>query len=86
MVADRLSGNSCDANEFEKVKDVYNSSLEKSGYTKPITYKQPKPLQVPRQRKRSVIWFNPPYNGSVKSNIGRTFLNLLSKHFPPGHK
>ena len=86
MVADRLSGNSCDANEFEKVKDVYNSSLEKSGYTEPITYKKPKPSQVPRQRKRNVIWFNPPYNGSVKSNIGRTFLNLLSKHFPPGHK
>ena len=41
---------------------------------------------MPRQRKRNVIWFNPPYNGSVKSNIGRTFLNLLSKHFPPGHK
>ena len=29
--------------------------------------------------------FNPPFSRSVKSNIGRTFLRLLSKHFPRNH-
>ena len=87
MISERISSNSCDVSEFEKVKDVYNSSLEKSGYTELITYKQPQALNGNKQkRKRNVIWFNPPYNSSVKSNIGKTFLKILSKHFPAGHR
>ena len=38
-----------------------------------------------KNRKRKIIWFNPPYSKSVKSNIGRIFLRLLSKHFPRNH-
>ena len=30
------------------------------------------------------MWFNPPYNAEVSTNIGRKFLNLLEKHFPVG--
>ena len=33
-----------------------------------------------------IIWFNPPYNESVKTNIGKQFLKLVSKHFPRHHK
>ena len=33
-----------------------------------------------------IIWFNPPYSKSVKTNIGKIFLNLIKKHFPPHHK
>ena len=35
-----------------------------------------------KQRKRKIIWFNPPFSLSVKTNIGRTFLKLLKPHFP----
>ena len=38
-----------------------------------------------RKRKRNIIWFNPPYSKNVKTNIGKTFLQLLSKHFPKDH-
>ena len=38
------------------------------------------------KRKRNRIWFNPPYTKNVKTNIGKTFLQLLSKHFPKGHQ
>ena len=31
---------------------------------------------------RNIIWFNPPYNKCISSNIGSDFLNLISKHFP----
>ena len=39
-----------------------------------------------RKRKRNIIWFNPPYSKNVKTNIGKTFLQLLSKHFPKDHE
>ena len=39
-----------------------------------------------RNRKRNIIWYNPPFNSSVKTNIGKTFLKLVSKHFPQQHK
>ena len=32
------------------------------------------------------MWFNPPYSKNVKTNIGKIFLNLIKKHFPPHHK
>ena len=31
-------------------------------------------------------WFNPPFSKSIKTNINKTFLQLLSKHFPKNHK
>ena len=40
-------------------------------------------------RSRQIIWYNPPFNKAVKSNIGRKFLNLVKTHFPkdnPLHK
>ena len=33
-------------------------------------------------RKRKVIWFNPRYSMNVETNIGKTFLKLVKKHFP----
>ena len=30
------------------------------------------------------MWFNPPYNRNVKTNIGYNFLRLVDKHFPKG--
>ena len=45
---------------------------------------QPTP---PKHRGRKIIWFNrPPYNRNVKTNIGKSFLKLLKKHFSRDHK
>ena len=32
------------------------------------------------------MWYNPPYNCSLKTNFGKQFLKLIKKHFPLGHK
>ena len=32
--------------------------------------------------RRMIVWFNPPYNCDLATNIGKTFLWLLDKHFP----
>ena len=36
-----------------------------------------------KHRTRSIIWFNPPFSSNVKTNIGKVFLRILRKHFPP---
>ena len=42
---------------------------------------------VPRNksRKRNINWFNPPFSTNTRTNVGRTFLELVNKHFPVGH-
>ena len=37
------------------------------------------------KRKRNITYFNPPYSEHVKTNIGRNFLKLIDKNFPPSH-
>ena len=37
-------------------------------------------------RARNIIWFNPPFSENVETNIGKIFLKLIKKHFPPGSK
>ena len=37
-----------------------------------------------RKRRRTIIWFNPPYSANVKTNIGKRFFGILKKHFPEG--
>ena len=84
MISKRISEISCDKQEFEKAKDVYNEALEKSGYNQKLKYQN---QHVNRSsRKSKIIWFNPPYSKHVKTNIGKIFLKLISKHFPKQHK
>ena len=33
-------------------------------------------------RKRNIIWFNPPYSKNVRTNVAHKFLALIDKHFP----
>ena len=32
---------------------------------------------------RNIIWFNPPFSKTVRTNVAQTFLQLIDKHFPP---
>ena len=37
-------------------------------------------------KQEKIIWFNPPFNNSVKTNVGRKFLGLVKKNFPRNHR
>ena len=37
-------------------------------------------------RKIKIIWFNPLYSSNVSTNIGKSFLTFLDRHFPKSHK
>ena len=84
MIEQRVSKISCDKTEFEKAKKYYENALEKSGYKKKLSYVAP--VNKTKKRKRKIIWFNPPYSKNVRTNVGKVFLSLIKKHFPPHHK
>ena len=85
MIENRVSATSCDEHEFSKVKGEYDAALKSSGFKQSIHFTNNQQKKS-RPRKRKVIWFNPPYNASVLTNIGKSFLSLINKHFPPSHK
>ena len=35
---------------------------------------------------RNTIWYNPPFNKNVRTNIAHDFLQLIDKHFPPANR
>ena len=84
MIEKRISQLSCNEEEFRKVKNEYNNALSNSGYNYDINYTKTTPKK--KTRKRNIIWFNPPFNSQVKTNVGRKFLDLVIKHFPSHHK
>ena len=85
MVERRISSISCDENEFNKVKDVYQNALKESGFENDIQFKAPSPRRR-HTRTRKIIWFNPPYNAAVETDIGHRFISIVKKHFTRNHK
>ena len=73
---------------FYEAAAPYQEALRQSGYTFKLEFKPP-PQQPPsqkRKRRRNAVWFNPPNNKNVKTNIGRAFISLIERSFPAGHK
>ena len=70
----RISGLSCDSDEFNKTSQVYNDTLKSSGYKEKIRYDQ---NRNQRNRPRNIIWFNPPFSQNVEMNVAKSFLQLV---------
>ena len=92
MINKRLSDLSKNEELFDETKPEYEEALKRSGYDVKLKY-TPTPensvaensaesSEDKRSRKRKIIWYNPPYSQSVKTNIGKKFFNLIQKHFP----
>ena len=64
----------------------YHAS-SRSGYTHKLEYK-PRTTgnnKDKRKRSRNITWYNPPFDLSVKTNVGRAFLNIIDSSFPVDH-
>ncbi|MEC8567562.1 MAG: hypothetical protein VXY56_04630, partial [Pseudomonadota bacterium] len=85
MVNQRLNNLSKSESHFNFVKDHYESALENSGYTEKLTYIEPPTVNSGKNRKRKLIYFQPPFSKEVKTPIGRLFLSLVKKHFHSEH-
>ena len=84
-ISSRVSSISCNQEVFTKAKPTYEEALSKSGFSKNMEYSD-KAAAPKHKRKRNVIWFNPPFNKNVTTNVARCFLALIDKHFPKHHK
>ena len=77
----RLSTISSSEAHFLGAKE-YRSALNNAGYSDTLKYEPPHQPQRKRNRRRKIVWFNPPYSKNVATNIGKEFFNLLQVHFP----
>ena len=88
IISNRLSRRSSDESKFREVEKEYSDALRKNGYKEGLRYvKEVKGKK--KKRKRKIVWFNPPFCESVKTNVGRKYLELVRKHFSkknPLHK
>ena len=86
--SERLSKNSSSVEIFNSSKLEYEDALKKSGHTEPLIYNYIPPRPPSRNlngRKRKINWFNPPFNANVSTNVAKTFLRLIDKHFLHSH-
>ena len=79
MIGKRISDLSSNAEIFEKEKPIYQEALKNAGFKEELKYE--KTQKTRRRRRRSILWFNPPWSDTVKTNIGSQFLKLVDKHF-----
>lgn len=88
MISKRVSELSSNEQIFNRACPMYEKALKDSGFEEKLEYTRPLPNssnaenQAKVNRKRKIIWYNPPFSQSVKSNIGKKFLKLVLKHFP----
>ena len=88
----RLSNISSSKEHFDRAAPAYQKALDESGHKYKLKREDPqstirgKPQGSARQRqKRKIIYFTPPFNKALKTKVGRCFLEMVRKHFPPHH-
>ena len=86
MTSQRLSKLSCNEAEFKKSAAEYEEVLKKSGFKEKLVYVPEQGRNRRRTRKRNILWYNPPFDLQVKTNVAKTFLGLIDKHFPAHHR
>ena len=89
LISTRISGLSCDSDKFNKTSQLYNDALKSSGYREKTQYDRNQNQRNQgnqRKRSRNIIWFNPPFSQNVQTNVAKSFLHLIDKHFPKSSK
>ena len=80
MISDRISDLSSNEDIFNAVAPLYNSALRNSGFNENIKFTKDRPRR--RNRKRKIMFYNPPFHESISTPIGKSFLELIDKWFP----
>ena len=84
----RLAEISSDEAAFKSAVPIYQNALNKSGYKHILKYQEypeKNDNEAKRKRKRNIIWFNPPFNINVSTNVGKCFLAIVNSCFPKEH-
>ena len=88
MINKRLSRLSSNDKIFNSIKKDYDEALTTSGHDRLKGYNIPNSDYNSKKtrRPRKIIYFNPPFCNSVKTKIGKRFLDLVRLHFPKSNK
>ena len=81
-VAKRLSTNSSSKEEFDHHTNHFKEAMRNAGHHSELEYVEEEPPKT--RRKRNVMYFNPPWNANVATDVGGKFLSLVRKHFGKG--
>ena len=88
-IGKRLSEISSSEEIFKQAAPLYEEALKNSGFTEKIEYRSNTENRnihtAKKNRRRKIIWYNPPFSTNVKTNIGKEFLKLLKIHFHKKH-
>ena len=69
---------------FNTAKLEYKDELKKSSYNVDLKYTNNKSEKL-KTRKWNIIWLNSSFSKSVSTNVAKTFLQLVIKHFARSH-
>ena len=83
-INERLNNLSSNQESFNRIKHNYQSALKSANHKFNLAY-QNQNKTTKKQRKRKIIYFNPPFSLTVATKIGKEFLNLVKKHFDENH-
>ena len=90
MIENRLNNISSCKDTFNQAKGEYKEALKESGHHEELKYKRisldDTVKKRKRKRRRKIIWYNPPFNLTVTTDIGKKFFALLDHHFRPQHR
>ena len=68
-VCKRLSNNSSDVQNFRNHSAHFDIALKDAGHPGDMEFIPPVEREKAKSRKRKVIWFNPPWCRSVRTNV-----------------
>ena len=82
IIQQRISNLSKTADIFYNEIQPFADALVRSGHKQILNYKSKENTsKKKRTRRRNVIWFNPPFNKEVSTNLAAKFLLLIEKPF-----
>ena len=84
----QVSSLSSSKETFQETVPYYEPLLSNCGYKEKLNYHDPRPpkLFTKKKQQRNILWFNPRTSKTVKTKIGKFFLQLIKKNFPKEHK
>ena len=81
----RISNLSHSKEIFEAEIRPYQHELDKRGYKCKLQYTPTEPNNSSEtKRKRKILYFNPPWNAAVTTDIARKTFRLVDEHFKEG--
>ena len=84
----RISSLSSDQNAFDLAAPTYQKALAESGYNNYYKLAFEPPVENGQRKNRprnDILWYNPPFNKNVSTNIGQRFLSLIDRCFHKEH-